>query len=72
MAPCPEGNAWSHRLAQEHLAAGVAGALLPTRLAAYGRPGFPAPHPLQRAGLPVPRPTGRPVVRTFGCNSGQP
>lgn len=58
----------SCRLVREHLAAGVACALLPTRLAAYGCPGLPEPQGLQRAPLPVPTPRGKP----FASNSGQP
>lgn len=72
MAPLLKEMPLSRRLAREHLAARVAYALLPTGLAAYGRPGLPKPHTMQRAPFTVPTPTGKPVVPTLGCSSGQP
>ena len=72
VAPLLKETPLSHSPAQEHLVARVACALLPTRLAAYGCPGSPKPHTMQRAPLLVPTPTGKPVVWTLGCNSGQP
>lgn len=58
LAPLLKEMPLSHRLAQEHLAAGVACALLPTRLAAYGCPRSLKPHTKQKPLSHCPHPQG--------------
>lgn len=79
VAPLLKETPLSHRPAQEHLAARVACALLPTRLAAYGCPGSPSHTPCKELLSQCPHPQGSQlsghldaILGSPGCLSGFP